>query len=92
MAEGIDLKLKVNDDRVEIVAKQKFPALKAQFTHATLGELDFNAVLTPNAKGSYTAILDNDISGKWQVILMPMDESWKIKNTIALPYADWIKL
>jgi len=89
---GIKLELKVNKDLIEVKSNQQLPAIKLQMIHSTLGDLDFSMVLTPNAKGTLSATAEELITGKWQAILMPMDESWKVKNVVAFPTEQWQKL
>jgi len=89
---GVKLELKVTADRIEIKANQAFPALKVSLIHSTLEELDFDLVLTSNALGTLASSLENEITGKWIIIVSPIDDSWKVKSNIGLPYADWVTL
>lgn len=89
---GVNLQIKVTDSRVEVKANDKHPALKITMIHSTLGAKDFSLVVTPNAIGTMSAGIDQDITGKWQIIIAPMDDSWKIKSELALPYTDWVQL
>ena len=60
--------------------------------HSTLGERDFDLVVTPNALGVLSSSIEHNVEGKWQIIISPMDNSWRIKSSIALPYSDWLTL
>lgn len=90
--QGIELSLKVNGDLIEVKSNKSQPALKIQMIHSTLSKLDFAMVLTPNALGSLSGTAEFELTGKWQAVIMPMDESWKVKHTVALPSQDWLKL
>lgn len=89
---NVDLQIKVNDSRIEIKTNDKYPALKISMIHSTLGAKDFSLVVTPNSIGTLSSVVENNVDGKWQIIVSPMDESWKIKSELALPYSDWIQL
>lgn len=89
---GVLVELRANSDRIEVKANKSLPAVKVQMVHSTLADLDFGIVLTPNATGTLSGSLDKEITGKWQAIVMPMDESWKIKNTLVFPAVAWQKL
>ncbi len=89
---GIKLELKSQAESVEIKSNLELPAIKLTMVHSTLAELDFSMVLTPNAKGTLSNTLEQEMTGKWEAILMPMDESWKVRQTVAFPTADWQKL
>ena len=66
-------------------------ALKLNFYHVTIKERDVSVLLSRDANGIYRGFVDADLSGKWQVSLTPIDESWKIQNTLHLPYSGVIK-
>lgn len=89
---GIELEFKVTDERLEIKSNQTFPALQLVMVHSTLARRDFTTVLTPNAIGTLSSIVEQELSGKWKIIISPMDNSWKIKKEITLPYSNWTKL
>mgnify|MGYP005993602571 CR=1 FL=1 len=89
---GIELQLKVTSERIEIKSNQPLSALKVSMVHSTLEDRDFDIVLTPNALGTLSSSIENEMSGKWQIIVAPMDNNWKKKSTIGLPYSDWIAL
>lgn len=89
---GITLEAKVNEHRIEIKSTTDFPALKVQMIHSTLAAQDFDLVLTPNAIGSLSSSIETIMPGKWQIVIMPMDGSWKIRKTIILPNTTWIAL
>ena len=89
---GISLELKVNEHRIEIKSPVNYTALKVKVVHSTLSNQDFDLVLTPNATGTLSSSVENIMPGKWQVIVMPMDSSWKVRKDIALPSSTWISL
>ncbi|MBT1449639.1 FixH family protein [Glaciecola sp. XM2] len=62
-------------------------ALKLDFFHVTLADKDFDVLLTRDANGVYRTSIDYPIQGKWRLRLMPMDESWKVQDTVNLPQA-----
>ncbi|WJG07605.1 FixH family protein [Aliiglaciecola sp. LCG003] len=62
-------------------------ALQLAFHHATLEQNDFTVLLTSDAQGIYRATLDNEISGKWKVTLLPLDGEWKVLQDVFLPRA-----
>nr|WP_136252205.1 FixH family protein [Ningiella ruwaisensis] len=66
-------------------APQTGEALKLDFFHVTLEEKDFDVLLTRDASGIYRASFDENIKGKWRLRLMPLDESWKVQDTLNLP-------
>jgi hypothetical protein len=89
---GIELQLLVQDERVIIKSNTDFPALKATFTHSTQSKRDFDAMLTKNAKGEFTTLLEQPISGKWSVIISPVTAEWKLRKEIGLPSTTWVTL
>ena len=91
-AVGIKLELKAQSGIIQVKANQSLPAIKLQMIHSTLADRDFNLVLTPNAVGSLSGSTEQVLTGKWKAILMPMDESWKVKNTVSFPTEMWQKL
>jgi hypothetical protein len=66
-------------------------ALKLDFFHVTLADRDFDVLLTRDASGIYRSNVDNPIQGKWRLRLMPLDENWKIQDTVNLPQAKAFK-
>lgn len=60
-------------------------ALILDFFHSTQDFKDFSVTLLKDSQGSYRAPLDNDVAGKWQLSLHPIDEIWKIQKVISLP-------
>jgi len=60
-------------------------ALKFEFFHVTIENRDFNVLLTRDANGVYRSSIDNDISGKWRIRLMPLNEEWKVQDRVTLP-------
>lgn len=66
-------------------------ALKLNFYHVTLEERDTSLLLSRDAGGIYRGSVDTSLDGKWRVSLTPIDESWKIQNTVLLPQSGAIK-
>ncbi|WP_269519751.1 FixH family protein [Alteromonas sp. BMJM2] len=66
-------------------------ALKLNFYHVTLEEKDVSTLLSRDANGIYRGFVETNLDGKWQISLTPIDESWKIQNTLILPNANTIK-
>ena len=89
---GVELNVKVSDSRIEIKSNDEHPALKVTLIHSTQGKRDLSLVVTPNGIGTLSTTLEQALSGKWQIIVSPMDSSWKVKSQIALPSADWITI
>jgi len=89
---GLSFQVKVTDHKVEIRSERSFPALKVSLVHSTIAKKDFDLVLTPNAIGDYTATFDQKVSGKWQIFIMPMDLSWKMRTDLALPSIHWVNI
>lgn len=89
---GVSLQLKVEESRIEIKSPVNYTALKVNVVHSTLADQDFSLVLTPNALGSLSSSVESIMPGKWQIIIAPMDNSWKVRKDIALPNATWIAL
>lgn len=87
---GIELSVQVMPNRIAIKSNKSFPALKAQLIHSTLKKKDFETVLTPNANGELTGTFEHNIDGKWEIVIKPMDESWKKRITLGLPTQTWI--
>ena len=54
-------------------------------------ERDASVLLSRDANGIYRGFVEKDLTGKWQVSLSPVDDSWKVQNTLQLPYSGAIK-
>ena len=66
-------------------------ALKLNFYHVTLEDKDVSTLLSRDANGIYRGFIEANLDGKWQVSLTPVNETWKIQNTLILPANDVIK-
>ena len=66
-------------------------ALKLTFYHTTLQDLDTSVLLSRDAKGVYRGFVESSLDGKWQITLTPIDEVWKIQQTVTLPWSGVIK-
>lgn len=66
------------------------PLLKLTLVHATMIELDQVVFLKKEKTNNYTAKIANFKSGKWHLILEPVDAQWQIKTTVTLPRSSWI--
>ncbi|WP_395343251.1 FixH family protein [Ningiella sp. W23] len=86
---GISTTLDIKQGQVAIEfldgAPQTGEALRLEFFHVTLAHKDFNVLLSRDANGIYRSSFDEDIKGKWRIRLLPMDESWKVQDTVNLP-------
>ncbi|QBY05852.1 hypothetical protein E2K93_16425 [Thalassotalea sp. HSM 43] len=85
---GVRFDIKVTND--ELVLKptgieKSFPMLNVNFYHSTLAHRDFSVKLTPDGKGWMRQRIDNDISGKWRIVVTPFDNQWKLQTTLGLP-------
>ncbi|MDM7860832.1 FixH family protein [Alteromonas sp. ASW11-36] len=60
-------------------------ALKLSLYHVTLHERDVEVLLTADATGVFRGVINEDLTGKWRITLLPMDESWKIQQVVGLP-------
>ena len=91
-AKGIRTKLLVADGNIELLFESGLPesgeALALDFQHATLERKDFSVLLVRDANGVYRATTDNAINGKWKLSLHPVNEQWKIKQSVSLPRQD----
>lgn len=67
-------------------------AIKLTFRHVTLKDRDVDLLLTADASGVYRAFTEADLTGKWRVTVLPLDESWKLQDTFALPRDSEIRL
>ncbi|MBD1389611.1 FixH family protein [Neiella sp. HB171785] len=61
-------------------------ALNLDFYHTTQAKRDFSVLAAKNGKGQYVAALPEDIVHKWQLSIMPFDQSWRLRRTITLPH------
>ncbi|MFT4940031.1 MAG: hypothetical protein ACI88A_003082 [Paraglaciecola sp.] len=91
MAKKLNIKaqMRINDNSVELHFTDGKPgsaaALNLVFYHATQKHKDTTFTLIKDASETYRALIDTDLTGKWQVSLQPHDELWKIQQTISLP-------
>jgi hypothetical protein len=91
LAKDLNLKAKllISDNSVELVFTDGKPAsataLNLVFYHATQKHKDISLTLIKDAGDTYRALINTDLTGKWQVSLQPHDEEWKIQQTISLP-------
>ncbi|MEW9796923.1 FixH family protein [Alteromonas sp. CYL-A6] len=70
---------------------QEGTALKLAFYHTTLEDKDTSVLLSRDAAGIYRGFSEQDLGGKWQITLTPVDDSWKIQKTVSLPYSGVMK-
>lgn len=98
LASDLGLAASADWDRVSNELKLTFsavnpiddPVLKLTLVHATMIELDQVVFLKKEKTNSYSATIDNFKSGKWHLILEPVDAQWQIKTTVTLPRSNWI--
>ena len=87
--QNIKTLLSVTDESVEVTFLSGLPetgeALSMNFQHATLESKDFSLMLLRDGNGIYRATLENDTDGKWKISLQPLNEHWRIQNTVSLP-------
>lgn len=90
--QDISSTLLVTGDRISLTFHSGNPedgtALKLHFFHVTLSERDTEVLLTRDAGGIYRGLTSEPLNGKWRVSLSPLDEQWKIQNTVLLPQSD----
>ncbi len=67
-------------------------ALKISFYHKTLKENDFSTILTKNGIGEFTAIHSHVLLNRYTVFIEPMNGTWKLKESIKLPYNNAFKI
>ena len=91
---NITTDLMVDDNRVSVKFHSGIPqegtALKIAFYHVTLAERDTELLLTRDATGVYRGTTEAELDGKWRISLTPIDEAWKIQNTVLLPQSQKI--
>ncbi|NMH61036.1 FixH family protein [Alteromonas ponticola] len=87
----ISTKLVIRDGSIALSFLSGMPrsgeALKLTFYHVTLKAKDVSLLLSQDANGVYRGFSESSLDGKWKITLMPMDESWKIQQTITLPHS-----
>lgn len=70
----------------------KVTALKLSFYHPTLKVNDFEMTLTKNSLGAFTGFSDRITESRYTVFIEPMDQSWKLKESIILPSTEAFKI
>lgn len=92
---NITSELAIKDGAVSVKFHSGIPkegqALKLTFYHTTLKDRDTAVLLSRDAQGIYRGFVEAPLDGKWQVTLTPIDESWKIQQTITLPRSGALK-
>lgn len=66
------------------------PQLKLTLVHATLAELDQVVFLNRVATNNYSGTIKNLTTGKWHLILEPINAQWRIEASLALPQQSWL--
>lgn len=89
---GIELEVRLEEQRFELKSSEKLSGIKVNLVHSTQGKRDLNFIMTPNGVGTYTKSLETALTGKWTVFVEPMDGSWKVQQKLAFPNASWTKL
>ncbi|MEG3768744.1 FixH family protein [Alteromonas sp. 14N.309.X.WAT.G.H12] len=86
---NITTELTVEGDRVAVKFHSGIPtdgaAIQIAFYHVTLEALDTTLLLTRDANGVYRGVAERKLEGKWRVTLSPLNDEWKIQNTLTLP-------
>lgn len=92
---NITTDLTINDGSIALQFHSGIPkegnAVKLSFYHVTLEDRDVSVLLSRDANGIYRGFVEESLDGKWRVSLTPFDDSWKIQNTLHLPYSGIIK-
>ena len=92
---NITTDLTINDGSIALQFHSGIPkegnAVKLSFYHVTLEDRDVSVLLSRDANGIYRGFVEESLDGKWRVSLTPFDDSWKIQNTLHLPYSGTIK-
>ncbi|MBU3022848.1 FixH family protein [Aestuariibacter sp. A3R04] len=87
--QNISTELLISGNRVALKFHSGIPedgtALTLRFFHVTLSDRDTEILLTRDAGGVYRGLTTQPLEGKWRVSLSPLDEKWKIQNTLLLP-------
>lgn len=89
---GIELEVRLEEQRFELKASEKLSGIKVNLVHSTQGKRDLNFVMTPNGVGTYTKSLETALTGKWTIFVEPMDGAWKVQQKLAFPNSSWTKL
>ncbi|QTH64255.1 FixH family protein [Psychrosphaera ytuae] len=89
---GIDLKVRLNNNRFEIQSSESLTALKISLIHSTQGKRDLEFTVTAASNGIYGKTLEDFAPGSWSLFIQPMDDSWKVKQKVALPSTEWIEI
>lgn len=86
---NLSFRLSIEDDIIyldnlagELSSKS---ALTLNFTHPTIAAQDFSLLLASDAAGRYSAEIDIQPKGKWQLLLQPFNSDWKIKTQAYFP-------
>lgn len=90
MAQKLGIKFDMQVDNNQIILKptgieKTFSVLNVSFYHSTLADRDFNLKLTPDGNGWLRQSFDQNIAGKWRIVVTPFDDRWKMQTTVALP-------
>ncbi|WP_414830828.1 FixH family protein [Alteromonas sp. H39] len=92
---NITTDLTIEDGAVTVQFHSGIPkegqALKLAFYHTTLQDRDTSVLLSRDARGVYRGYVESPLDGKWQITLTPIDEAWKIQQTVTLPWSGVIK-
>lgn len=92
---NITTDLRIEDGNISLKFHSGIPkegqALKLTFYHTTLKERDTAVLLSRDANGVYRGYVESALDGKWRITLTPIDEVWKIQQTITLPWSGVIK-
>jgi len=66
------------------------PTLKLRIIHATLAAQDQTVILSKEKTNYYSGTVSNFTTGKWHVILEPMNAQWRIESNVSLPMQNWL--
>ncbi len=92
---NITTELSIQDGSIALTFHSGIPqegnAVRLNFYHVTLEDRDVSVLLSRDASGIYRGFVEENLDGKWHISLTPFDNSWKIQNTVKLPYSGAIK-
>ncbi|WNC66906.1 FixH family protein [Thalassotalea nanhaiensis] len=89
---GIRFDMQVTNNEIILIPtgiEKTFPVLNVNFYHVTMAERDFSVKLTPDGKGWMRQSFDQNVQGKWRVLVTPFDSEWKMQTTVALPQSQF---
>lgn len=77
---------------LDLTSTEDFPYLVLNLFHPTLDKYDQVVQFRRESLGRYTALLNDDIDGRWYYDLRGPDNKWRLKGEANLPTEKGIKL